>query len=407
MNIRSKIKGQHLVLAASLLIAPMQSMAGSDLDAVKSKIDMLEKELASMRVLLEKNVQESARKEEIQVLKKDIASARNEAQEWKQHDSNAHMAGYASVGYQSNTGKDATFAPVQFAPIFHYSYKDFIMLESELEIITQEDGSTTVGMEYLTIDVILNDYMTVLGGKFLSPVGMFRQNLHPGWINKLPSAPSGFGHDQAAPVAEVGLQLRGGLPFGNNQFMNYAAYVGNGPLLEVDDGEIEAVETEGKVSNPEDNFTFGGRLGFLPLPGLEVGLSGICCDAALEGEADRDYNVIGVDASWQWQALNLRGEYVRTKVGALAASIAPDAQEWEAYYVQAAYKILPTKFEAVARYSDYDSTHNSQDQRQWALGLNYLFAPQALAKLAYEFNDGQTGARTDDDSLLLQLSYGF
>ncbi len=407
MNISTKAYGKSLALAVCLLITPIQSMAASDLDVMKSKIEMLEKELASMRVLLEKNVEQSARKEDVQSLKKDIATARNEAQEWKTHDSNAHLAGYASVGYQSNSGKDDTFAPVQFSPIFHFSYKDFIMLESELEIVTQDDGTTTVGMEYLTVDVVLNDYMTVLGGKFLSPVGMFRQNLHPGWINKLPSAPSGFGHDQAAPVGEVGLQLRGGLPIGKRQYANYAVYVGNGPLLEVDDGEIEAVEAEGKVSNPEDNFVFGGRLGLLPLPGLEIGLSGICCDAALEGEADRDYNVIGVDASWQWQALNLRGEYIRTRVGALAASVAPDAQEWESYYAQAAYKFFPTKFEAVARYSDYDSTHNSQDQRQWALGLNYLFAPQAIAKLAYEFNDGLTGAPADDDSFLLQLSYGF
>ena len=48
-----------------------------------------------------------------------------------------------------------------------------------------------------------------------------------------------------------------------------------------------------------------------------------------------------------------------------------------------------------------------QRQEQWALGLNYLIAPQAIAKMGYEFNDGLEGEPTDEDRLLIQLSYGF
>ena len=59
------------------------------------------------------------------------------------------------------------------------------------------------------------------------------------------------------------------------------------------------------------------------------------------------------------------------------------------------------------RYSDYDSNHADQRQEQWTLGLNYLIAPQAIAKMAYEFNDGLDGEPTDEDRLLIQLSYGF
>jgi hypothetical protein len=51
---------------------------------------------------------------------------------------------------------------------------------------------------------VLHDYVTFGAGKFLSPLGYFRRNLHPAWINKLPSRPPGFSNGQAASVAEIG-----------------------------------------------------------------------------------------------------------------------------------------------------------------------------------------------------------
>lgn len=59
------------------------------------------------------------------------------------------------------------------------------------------------------------------------------------------------------------------------------------------------------------------------------------------------------------------------------------------------------------RYARFDAPHSDQSQKQWALGLNYLFASSIIAKAAYEFNDGLDDEPTDDDRLLLQLTYGF
>jgi len=288
-------------------------------------------------------------------------------------------------------------------------YKDLFLLESEFEVQTQNDGSTDLALEYLTIDWFMNDYMTLVAGKFLSPVGQFRQNLHPTWINKMVNAPIGFGHDQAAPVAEVGLQLRGGFPLNETMNANYALYVSNGPILELNGAgnEIEAVEYNAATDDVDDNKTFGGRVGLTPLPNTEVGFSGAFGDIAIPGENNRNYDVIGVDFFSRWKNFDLRGEYVRQQVGALAASAAPESQEWEAFYTQLSYKFLPTKFEAVARYGDYNSKHADQAQEQWALGLNYLFIPNAMVKLSYEFNDGLVGTKTDQDQLLVQLTYGF
>ncbi len=278
------------------------------------------------------------------------------------------------------------------------------MLEGELEFAVEDDGATDMALEYLTVDLLVNDYLTLVTGRFLSPIGQFRQNIHPSWINKLPTAPPGFGHDGAAPLSEMGVQARGGFPIGSPMFANYAVYVGNGPVVEFEDDEIHAIEAEGRASNDDDELVVGGRFGLLPVPGLEVGLSGATGEvnginpntSALD--ENRDYSVFGADFAYRWNDLNLRGEYIKQKVDAGSpAAYAPESWEWEAWYAQAAYRFAPTNWEGVVRYTDFDSPHGSQAQEQWAIGINYLFAPNAMAKVGYNFNDGLAGESTDDD----------
>jgi len=255
--------------------------------------------------------------------------------------------------------------------------------------------------------------MTFTAGKFLSPIGFFRRNLHPAWVNKLPSRPVGFSKGQAAPVADIGVQLRGGFPLSvaNDRYVNYSIFVSNGPMLSLNaaGNAIDFIDTEGFVTDPDGNKLFGGRIGVIPFPGLELGVSGAYGDAAVNmaGEPDRAYHVLDFDANYQWRNLGLRAEYAKQQVNSAATSVAPNGQRWETYYVQASYRWLPTKFESVIRYSDFNTSHADQNQEQWAVGLNYLFAPNVIAKLAYEFNSGLKNTPTDADRTILQLSYGF
>lgn len=406
MNSFPKVK--VLIISVSLILLGFSnvSLAAEDTDALNARIEALEKQLDEVKTLLKQQVEQSATKKEVQAVKQEVEIAKSEQAEWKTFDSGVHLAGYGALNYSA---EDDRFNKALFAPIFHYQYKDLFLLESELEVEVTDSGSTTTTLEYLTVDWFMNDYMTLIAGKFLSPVGQFRQNIHPTWINKMVNAPVGFGHDQASPIAELGVQLRGGFPVSETMNANYALYVSNGPILELNGAgdEIEAVEYNASTEDVDDNKTFGGRVALTPLANTEIGVSGAFGDIAIPGENDRDYDVIGVDFFTRWMNFDLRGEYVRQQVDALATSAAPDSQEWEAFYTQLSYKFLPTKFEAVARYGDYSSNHADQAQEQWALGLNYLFAANAMAKLSYEFNDGLAGTTTDQDQLLMQLTYGF
>jgi len=106
--------------------------------------------------------------------------------------------------------------------------------------------------------------------------------------------------------------------------------------------------------------------------------------------------------------MSLRGEYVKTEVGEATTGVtASEAAEWATWYTQIAYRLPNTKWEGVLRYTDYDSPHASVDQKQTAIGVNYLIANNFIAKLTHELNDGLDGADSDLDFTILQLAYGF
>lgn len=416
-----RFKSGAISLAVALAL-PLNVSADAAYDALKGQVDTLKKQLEQVQESLENYQTESVSKEAVAKLKKEV----REAAEWKDPNTLIHMSGYADAGYSDSKDSDGSFNIGSFSPIFHFQYRDLVMLESELEFEVEPDGGTDVALEYLTVDLFLNDYMILVAGKFLSPIGQFRQNLHPSWINKLPSAPPGFGHDGAAPVSDLGVQLRGGFPLGRIR-SNYALYVSNGPELNAvtEDGidfELEGIDAEGFGDDRDGRKVYGGRFGLLPIPGLELGVSGATGKAAvtsleneltgittsLSGESRRDYDVYGFDFAWQHKAINVRGEFVKSKLGSANGGTTPSSgARWNTWYTQAAYRFLPTKIEGVLRYTDFDSPHASEDQKQWALGVNYLFANNVIGKFAYEFNDGVKDSNADDDRWLVQLAYGF
>jgi hypothetical protein len=405
---------RKMLACAIALALPLNAVADDSYDALKAQVELLQKQLQQVQGVLEKQQAQSATKQDIEQLQQDVAAVSTNPPELLNSKSSVHLAGYGDVTYSDSQNGNGAFSGITFNPIFHYNYSDFVMMEVEFSSKIDEDGSTDFELEYGTIDFFLNDYMALSAGKFLSPIGQFRQNIHPSWINKLTTASPGFGHGQAAPNAEVGVQLRGGVPLGgDSSFANYAVYIGNGPVLELEeeDGEfeIEEIHTAGITSNDDDELVFGGRIGFLPIPMLEFGISGAMGEVAGDGEPDatRDYDVYGVDFNYKWNNVRLLSEYIKQKVGSASNSVAPDAVSWEAWYAQASYRFMPTGWEGVIRYGDYDSPHDSQDQTQWAMGINYLFSSNTMAKFAYNFNDGISGSSADDNTFQAQLSYGF
>lgn len=402
MNTKKILRKLFVSVTATLLILPVLNVSAAESSA--QQIQSLQKQIDELKQKVD-----NAPKQE---------SYKKAPHQHESSDTMIHMAGYADVGYSNGESDDGSYAVGTFAPIFHYQYKDLVMLESELDIQIDEVGETEIDLEYLTIDIFLNDYVTLVMGKFLSPIGQFRQNLHPSWINKQPSAPVGFGHDQAAPNAEVGIQFRGGIPTGPLK-INYAVYGGNGPALEQDAGEFDKIETPGMNVDGDGNKVYGGRLGaYIPAIKLDIGASGAAGRTAVWDtgtdpvtyERSRDYQAIGADFATKFFGIDFRGEYVKQMIGKQIVSAVPEKAEWSAWYSQVAYLVSPIKTEFALRYGAYNTPERTTNRTQTAISVNYLFTNNVIGKVGYENNEIPNDLNPKqrvDNRVLVQLAYGF
>jgi hypothetical protein len=106
-----------------------------------------------------------------------------------------------------------------------------------------------------------------------------------------------------------------------------------------------------------NNRNLSGRIGVVPIEGLELGISGSMnkyvtpAGAAASTNVDAARNMVGVDASYIWGALTLKGEYIdvseQVTVPALGLG---DQVTANAYYFEGVYD-LNSKISLGARYN--------------------------------------------------------
>lgn len=321
-------------------------------------------------------------------------------------------------------GSHSSFGEAKFLPIFLASYGNKLLFEGHMEVVSTSDGETETSLEYAQLDFLVNKWLTVTAGKFLSPVGQFQQSLHTPWINKLPTRPVGFveeGGDE--PLSDVGVMVRGGFPVGSMK-ATYAAFVGNGPRM----GD-EGPALEGFGGDDNGDKAFGGRVSIFPLPHLELGLSGMHARIkgieAMSGTASQaSYTLIGGDFAYTKDYWDVRGEYIHSRLDAITSALDPEdpaptdipKTTWDNWYVQVAYRLagisdnpIVAKFEPVVRYSQLRvngfSGFKENEEKRWSVGLDYWFAPSLVAKIAYENSNFPEDPTVN--SFHAQVAFGF
>ncbi len=437
----------HVPILVALLFSASPALAQTEnepqsAEALLARIERLEKELDELKASVAESTQNRVASEEtseefvqrLESVEKLAATGIKGTYSGAPSDAKWHLAGYADVGaVGGDMPGENSFVTGKFNPGFHFQFKDNILFESELEFSTSADGETEIELEYSQFDIILNDYVTLVAGKYLSPIGQFQERLHPSWINKIQGAPAGFGHDGIQPASDTGIQLRGAVPLGTTR-LAYSLALGNGPRTTAEGG----VALEGMGSDDNGNKSVGGRIGYFPLPYLELG--GSYLNARVDGYRDAMsagvitpfgpqsalYELWGVDAAYTKGPVTARFEYLNSTRGELFSvtddeplgTILPE-MNMDAWYGQISYRLSGIgdsekiqKLEPVIRFGQFrisgnDILEEENEQDRLNLGLNYWLSPTIVTKAGLEWRDYKAPGSENETRYQFQIAYGF
>ena len=332
------------------------------------------------------------------------------------------ITGYGFAGFADHKDEVSSFS-AGFNPIFLWKPTDRLFFEGELEV-ELEGGDTMVALEYSQLSYLLNDYVTLGVGKFLSPNNYFMERLHPAWINKLPDKPLMFDGDMRLLAStQLGAQVRGIVPLGATK-IRYALYAANGPSLRTTGASAGALKFK-TFEDINDNKAVGGRVGFFPIPQLEVGYGFEVANAGASGTAFGDVRAVArtVDLNYvrasarRKGTLDFRTQWAWLNIDNPNAGVLTFDNKREGAYAQLAYR--PSKLagfikemEFVGRYDWLDLPRfapNNADEQRWTLGLNYWLTASVVLKAAYEFGDRKEPghAKENINAFLLQTAIGF
>ncbi len=338
------------------------------------------------------------------------------------------IVGDAEVQFGKTEGQHSAFVQTDFAPIFLFRATDKVLFEVGFDIMlqngaqnttdgTHDSGSTaSLGLSFATLDYVFNDYVTVLAGDMLLPLGTYSER-GAGWLNKIPDSP--LARD-VLPGSGVGLQLRGALPIGNSgQALTYAVYGANGPsstnvtatASDLDLGGNVGLTSDGKTTNLHGSPSAGGRVGwFFPWQAhwdVELGVSG---QAGTWNDADNKlWSAFVFDGALHLSPnFEVKGEYVNTWVESTDHGTFTPRGWW----VQAGYKLAGLQLElplinSTELVSRYDTKRDGLGVRteRYTAGYVYYITNTLWFEGDYEFLNSNDP--TAKNNFVFQLSYGF
>jgi hypothetical protein len=357
--------------------------------------------------------------------------------------------GALSVGYSKFVGDAASAAngagrpPThggfyfgEFTPDFFLKLNDWILLEAELS--AGSNGSASLG-SFAQADFFVNDWLTIIAGRFVAPIGWYNLRINNPWVNKLPADAPGSAPllwlQVLPPFSMLGVQAQGSFYLGCSPFkLEYSAYVSNGlNLTPATAGSPTASELanlenmQNTLSSITNDKAVGGRIGlWWPEQGLEAGFSAMYNGDYVAGGFEDSISLLAVDLNYHKGNWDVRAEYGRTYQQ--AGSFGNPNITRQGMYAQVAYRPwdAPIRYlqntELVYRYGyvnfqgidpktlDLTTFSTPVDvpvrRQQNEIGVNYYFSPRLVMKCAYQIND-EPGFHLHDNQILAELDWGW
>jgi hypothetical protein len=338
------------------------------------------------------------------------------------------IAGDANIGFQAQRGTDSTFF-ADLSPLILWQPPDsHFLVESAFDLGI--DGSdvnsetTTVSLELADISYDVCDYFTIGGGLFAVPFGQYHNHFDPPWIDKFPDDPLAF--DAIAPTSEVGFFAKGAIPSGTTKW-TYDIYAANGPNLITNDPNAAGQLNFDDFTDLNNNKAFGGRIGFLPFPDMEMGYSLQFSNPNPDGFPNVHAFMQAADFHWKPLVKSLcgqfdfSGEWIWSNLG--TATYDPTGglgfgpvtfnNYRQGGYFSLCYR--PTELnnkilrnvEFCSRYDSLQSPINSpggEHESRWTLGIDYWITSYCVVKTAYEID--QKKVAQNQNALIVQVGIG-
>jgi hypothetical protein len=339
------------------------------------------------------------------------------------------LAGDAAIGFTVPRHGHSTFE-AGIAPLILYRPADHLLFEAAADIGVSTDdagnSSTSFDLTIANASYEVTDWLVLGGGLFVVPFGVYHNHFDPPWINKFPDDPLVFGDAAIAPSSEVGIFARGAVPISSTK-LTYDLYLTNGPQLITTDPAAAGSLNFDDFTDLNNNKAVGGRIGFLPVPNVEVGYS---IQYSMPGAPPFDHVsalLQAVDLNWRQEVpalvgtFDVRGEWVYSAVssatydpsGALGIGPVTFGNYRNGGYAQLCYRptLVTNKIirniELCTRYDRVESPLNSpggEREQRWIFGVDYWLAPNAVIKVAYELDNKTVGE--DQNALLVQFGIG-
>jgi mono/diheme cytochrome c family protein len=372
-----------------------------------------------------------ARQDQIEDLQQQVFSLNRELHRTLPGTEGFFVAGDAFVGFSAIHGSTSTFS-AGVAPLVLWKPTQNLVFEASVDLgfDSNPDGtsSTSVNLTIADAAVLVTDWLTVGGGVFVTPFGVYHNHFDPPWINKFADDPLPFGDNGIAPRSSLGIYARGGELIGNSKIV-YDLYVINGPtLITTDKTSAGSLDFDNFIDTNNDKAV-GGRLGFIPIPNMEVGYSAMYGRVNPTGFPSTRAFLQAFDLNFRPDVpalggvLDFRTEWVWSNVsqatfdptGSLGFGPLTFANYRDGGYVQLCFRPVHSTIEVIRNLElcgrwDYLRTPMAAPgggtEQRFTIGLDYWLNPQAVLKLDYEFDRRSASLGSAQNALLLQFGIG-
>jgi hypothetical protein len=324
---------------------------------------------------------------------------------------NLTFGGYGEIIYNQPETQNGKLDVQRLVILMGYKFSDKVGLLTEIEY----EHVNEVYVEQFYIDYKVTDNFNIKGGLMLVPMGIVNEYHEPIYFNGV-NRPSVDGSIVPTTWREIGAGVSGksdelSLAYQAYVFNGFKSYDGTKGYIGGSSG-LRGGRQRG-ISSTINKPNFSTKVDYYGIQGLKLGLAGYVGRTQatdnvdmLDG-ADVGIAMLGLDARYNYNRFNARGQYIYTDISDAAAyntltnmKLGSSMKGW---YVETSYNLLPTgkeqELHSFVRYEQYD-THNSVegalvknnafDRTDITLGLSYHIAKGAVVKADYQFKDDAT-----------------